>query len=413
MTNEHLKSLEIYKRVFEDSPDALLLIDTKGKILRVNKRVTDWLGYKTEEVEGKSMVNIPFLTTGSKAKVFKQFAKRMLGKEVAPYELTFLNKKGREIIGLIRAVPIRDDKGKIILDFALITNIYKERSLLQKYKAIVDLSPDGIVTTDIKGFITSVNPASSNMLGYKEEEMIGRHFTKLGVFKIKEVPKYLKVFKEIISGEDKGIIESIYYRKDGGKFYGATKVVLLKDNNKITGIQAITRDVTDQKHAEEIFKTLFYSSKDAIMTLTAEDGFLSGNPATIKMFECKNEEQFKDLSPSQLSPELQPNGKSSSTEAKKNMEIAMQRGSNYFEWVHKKLDGKEFTATVLLAKVEVNGKNVLQATVRDITKQKELEVQNKKHLGQVERMNKLMVGRELKMIELKKEIDKLKNKYIV
>jgi len=79
------------------------------------------------------------------------------------------------------------------------------------------------------------------------------------------------------------------------------------------------------------------------------------------------------------------------------------------------LNGSEFLATVLLTKINIGNEEFLQALVRDITEQKMSEeklkkaaAEMKKNLAVSERANKLMVGRELEMIKLKKEINELK-----
>jgi hypothetical protein len=74
------------------------------------------------------------------------------------------------------------------------------------------------------------------------------------------------------------------------------------------------------------------------------------------------------------------------------------------------MNGEDFFTTVLLSKVELGGKVFLQATVRDITKQKQLEIKLKEKIVDLELFKKLTVGRELKMIELKKEIEELNEK---
>ena len=51
----------------------------------------------------------------------------------------------------------------------------------------------------------------------------------------------------------------------------------------------------------------------------------------------------------------------------------MKTGSAFFEWTHKRLNGEEFPAIVLLSRVELDEKHLLQTTVRDITKRKKME----------------------------------------
>ncbi|HID78129.1 MAG TPA: PAS domain-containing sensor histidine kinase [Planctomycetaceae bacterium] len=132
------------------------------------------------------------------------------------------------------------------------------------------------------------------------------------------------------------------------------------------------------KASETRYRTLFDSSKDAVMTLTPEEGFLSGNPATLALFGCRSEEEFCACSPADLSPPNQYDGESSVTEAQRKMALALERGSLFFEWKHRRKDGTQFDATVLLTRFELDGKPYLQATVRDITQQKRVEEQLRK-----------------------------------
>lgn len=55
------------------------------------------------------------------------------------------------------------------------------------------------------------------------------------------------------------------------------------------------------------------------------------------------------------------------TKASKRINEALQHGSSKFDWVHQRFDGTQFPAEVLLNSVEIGGKKVLQAVVRDIT----------------------------------------------
>lgn len=82
---------------------------------------------------------------------------------------------------------------------------------------------------------------------------------------------------------------------------------------------------------EKIYRTLFESSRDAIMMLAPPDWlFTAGNPATIEMFKAKDEKQFVAKGPWELSPEYQPDGQLSSEKARKMIEKVMETGSHFF-----------------------------------------------------------------------------------
>jgi PAS domain S-box-containing protein len=141
------------------------------------------------------------------------------------------------------------------------------------------------------------------------------------------------------------------------------------------------------QESEKKYRTLFESSSDAIMMLAPPNWlYTAGNPSTIRMFKAKDEKEFVSKDPWELSPEYQPDGQLSSEKAKKMIEKAMKTGSHFFEWTHKRLDGKDFPATVLLTRIELEGDNLLQATVRDITERKHAEEELRKHRDHLEEL---------------------------
>jgi len=150
------------------------------------------------------------------------------------------------------------------------------------------------------------------------------------------------------------------------------------------------------KNSKEAYRLIYEASSDAIMTLAPPEWkFTSGNPSAIKMFKTKSLKEFVSLGPWKVSPKYQPDGQLSSVKAKKMIMKAMKEGSNFFEWTHKKNSGEEFLTTVLLTRFKIRGKYLLQATVRDITKSKENEIQLKKHVKNLNFLYKLS-----KVIEL-------------
>ncbi|NVM22300.1 MAG: PAS domain S-box protein [Desulfobacterales bacterium] len=120
-------SEEKYRKIFELSPEAIVLLDGKGNILDVNERLYDWLGYKPKEVIGKHILELPYLPEESKAKVKEKFSRRMAGEELPSYELDFIARSGEKRIGWVRATPLINEEEIIIQDLVMISDITERR----------------------------------------------------------------------------------------------------------------------------------------------------------------------------------------------------------------------------------------------------------------------------------------------
>jgi C4-dicarboxylate-specific signal transduction histidine kinase len=88
------------------------------------------------------------------------------------------------------------------------------------------------------------------------------------------------------------------------------------------------------------YRTLFESSRDAIVTMSEPDWkFKSGNPTAIAMFGAKDEAELLTMGAWNISPEVQPDGKPSDKKALEVIGTAVREGMHYFEWTHKTLQG--------------------------------------------------------------------------
>ena len=83
-----------------------------------------------------------------------------------------------------------------------------------------------------------------------------------------------------------------------------------------------------------------------------------------------------NLSPADLSPTYQPDGRLSSAKAADMMELALYNGVHRFEWIHTKATGEDFWTEITLTPIIKNPKKLLHVLWRDISKQKKLEFEN-------------------------------------
>jgi PAS domain S-box-containing protein len=126
------------------------------------------------------------------------------------------------------------------------------------------------------------------------------------------------------------------------------------------------------RESESRFRSFFENSSDPFMLFEA-DRVVGYNRAAQKLFGHEDREQMIGTTIGRLSPREQPDGARSSARARQLLAAAMKVGRNRFEWVALRNDGKEVPTEVSATPVILQGKTLLFAVLRDITKWKEAQ----------------------------------------
>lgn len=281
----------------------------------------------------------------------------------------------------------------------LVKNINQmSKNLAQKKDNFLSLAEnmmDGLLV-NLDGRHVFANASLAKMLGYDDaSELLGT--TIEDVIYPGELTRVLELHQARIRGENvPNQYETIFKSKNGEPLPVELNATMTQWEGRLTGMVSI-RDISKRKqteaellqhknHLEELvtkrniellesekkFRTLFESSSDAIMTLDAE-AFIDCNQATLDMFGANSKDDFLGKHPGDISPPTQPDGVLSHVAADEKITTAFNTGKNYFEWTHRRHNGDDFPAEVLLTPMELEGKKVLQAVVRDITKRKQVE----------------------------------------
>ncbi len=277
-----------------------------------------------------------------------------------------------------------------------------EQQQLHKHLAAINAAvKDAIISIGQDGAIWHWNEAAERIFGYTRDEVLGRNLHTL-IMPSRFHQEYGKAFSPFQATDETialhKTIELIAVRKSGEEFPIELSLAPAEIDDRRCAV-GIVRDITERKRAEadlreseEKFRCLFDSSHDAIMTLEPPTwGFADANPATLAMFKAKSLADLTPYAPYDLSPERQPDGRASTDAALETIATALREGSTYFEWTHRRIDGQEFPATVLLTRMERGGTPFLQATVRDISEQKQFEIELG-HARKLEAVGQLAAG---------------------
>lgn len=133
--------------------------------------------------------------------------------------------------------------------------------------------------------------------------------------------------------------------------------------------------ITAQLHRSETRYRLLAEGTQEAIALLSEGCFSDCNHAALKLFKVASKDEFYGLTPWGLSPPYQPDGRSSQAAAQDWIEKVLASGSQRFEWIHRRLDGRSFFAEVCLSAIEVEDSIVIQAAIRDISETKQAEAE--------------------------------------
>jgi PAS domain S-box-containing protein len=408
------------RSLIEASLDPLVTISPEGKITDVNEATTNVTGVPREKLVGTDFSD--YFTEPEQAREGYQqvFAKGF----VTDYPLTIRHKDSRLTDVLYNASVYKDGRGNVLGVFAAARNVTDSKRVMREFSETKNLLDNilqssikySIIGKDLDHRILSWNEGAERNYGYTAAEILGRN------------SEILHVPEDVESGAVKRLLDSAYeeglaegeferVRKDGARF--AASVVVTRRNDPAgnpIGFLLMSSDISERLQAEEQLRSasqyarsLIEASLDPLVTISPEGKITDVNVATIKVTGVPREELIgTDFSNYFTEP----------AKAREGYQKVFAKGSvtDYPLTIrHRK---NQLTEVLYNASIynDTSG-NVLGvfAAARDVTAQKKAEAEiaeqrskELERLSDLERFQKLTVGRELKMIELKKEIEQLK-----
>jgi PAS domain S-box-containing protein len=280
---------------------------------------------------------------------------------------------------------------------------------MDELAAVVEHSDDAIIGKTLDGVITSWNPAAERMFGYSGEEIISKAFEVLSA---QDRTEDMSVSMARISrGEDLDHFETECVRKDGTVFPVSLSVSSIRDaDGALVGASTIVRDVTNQRQAFEAARSMIESSLDSLVAISPEGRITDANQATVKITGVPRDQligtSFSDYftepeKANQIYQRVFAEGAAVDYPLTMRHRDGALANVRFNASVYRDLEGR--VLGVFAAARDVTNQ------VRDQMKIAEQQAKEMERLAELERFQRLTVGRELKMIELKKEIETLKS----
>ncbi|HLC50731.1 MAG TPA: PAS domain-containing protein [Candidatus Nanoarchaeia archaeon] len=277
---------------------------------------------------------------------------------------------------------------------------------------LLNSTDEGIFGLDLNGNCTFINKSGAKLFGYPYEEILGKHMHSLTHHKKPSGDQYstneCPIIQSFKTGKGTRNDNEVFWRRDGTAFQTEYSAYPIVDQGTIKGVVVSFTDITKRKMAEfELMKlsSVVGQTTDSIM-MTDKDGKIEYvNPAFEKLTGYSSSEAVGQ------NPRILKSGKQDTAFYKALWDTILSGKTFHSEFVNKKKNGSLYHEEKIIVPVRDNQGNIRNfvSSGRDISERKAKEEEIKLKSDELERFNKFAVGRELKMVELKKRIHELED----
>jgi len=256
------ESESLHRLHFENVSDVIYSVDPELKITNISSSVERVLGYKPEELIGRSFQELNLLAPEYLEQAASDTMHVLGGERITSAVYQFIARDGIKKWGDVSGAPlIRDGQIVALISVARdITERKQAEEALQeseeRYRSLFEQSNDAIIIHELSGQILEVNQRTYEMLGYDQEQF---HRMTIPMLHPRiEFGASVKAFQETRS-QGYTLFESQFERADGTPIDVEISSSIIDKANGI--VQGIIRDITERKQAEVLM-----SKSNALLT---------------------------------------------------------------------------------------------------------------------------------------------------
>ncbi|MBK5275166.1 MAG: PAS domain S-box protein [Desulfuromonadales bacterium] len=244
---------EQYHRFFTTSRDLMCIADPNGAFIKTNPAFSETLGYSEAELVSRPFID--FIHPDDKQQTLDEMKQQMENGHTLHFDNRYICKDGSVCWLSWRAIYTKEENSTYATARDITEQKRAEGAMWEneaRFRMMVESVKDyAIIMLDADGHVVSWNTGAERIKGYKEDEIVGQHFSR---FYTLEGVESGKPEKELAVADAEGRFEAEGWRvrKNGSRFMANVVITALRDDaGQLRGFVKVVRDITERNMAEE------------------------------------------------------------------------------------------------------------------------------------------------------------------
>ena len=394
--------------IIANAPDPVFVSDLEGKILQANDAVSQLLGFRQDEVLEQSLARF---ISREETREFRAALREVVERGVMRNVVLNPRSAGGEVIPTsLNASALRGPDGRAIGVIGILRDMRELDKARAYAESLIKNAPDPVFVSDLEGKILQANDAVFALLGFRPDEVIEQSLSR--IISPTEAREFLAALREVV---ERGVTRNarLNPRSASGEGIPTTlNASALRDpEGKVIGAIGILRDMRELDKARAYAESLIKNAPDPVFVSDLEGKILQANDAVFALLGFRADELIEQS----LSRIISPAETHAFLAA---LHEVVERGVTRNAHLNPRSASGEVIPTTLNASAlrdpdrkVIGAIGILrdmreyEQVVRDLEKSKS-ELQEK--ILDLEKFEEVVVGRELKMIALEKELESLR-----
>ena len=393
--------------IIANAPDPVFVSDLEGKILQANDAVSELLGFRKDEVVEQSLSRfISAEETQEFTAALREVVERGVTRDAV---LNPRSAAGEVIPTTLNASALRDADGNVIGAIGILRDMRELDKARAYAQRLIDDAPDPVFVSDLEGKIIQANDAVSQLLGFRQDEVVEQSLSRF--ISPEETREFMAALDEVV---ERGVTRNAVLnpRSAAGEVIPTSlNASALRDaDGKVIGAIGVLRDMRELDKARAYAQRLIDDAPDPVFVSDLEGKILQANEAVSQLLGFRQDEVVEQSLSRFISPE-------ETREFTAALREVVEHGVTRNARLNPRSASGEIIPTTLNASAlrDSDGKVIgaigilrdmraYEEVVQDL-EQSKTELQEK--ILDLEKFEEVVVGRELKMIALEKELESL------